>query len=144
MEVQTSGPKIHSTAAKHIQTLVDRLKDNDSRRTAAKPFEDALREFSRSYPLQGTIRNWLTLPVEERKRFVKNDLQFIPQGKGDPANNVKPEADAAFEQRQRDRRLALGIIIQEEARAKAGVRSLEVAAGAFRQLFPDYEPQGRK
>lgn len=127
--------EIHSTATMATQAEVDRIK------AAHKPvktetFADPVREFTRNYPLESTVRNWLTLPVEERKRLIRDDFRFIPRDK-------TGESESVFDQRMRDRRLALCLIIAEEARAQAGVRSPEVAAGALKQLFPDHDFSGR-
>ena len=118
-----------------IEKLMSASKDTGKK---AEPFTDPIREFSRASRIQSLVSQWLTYPIEERKRIIKGQFAFMPRQPGDPVTGRAPETDQAFESRQMERWRALCVIIQEESRAKAGNRSPEVAIAALKLLFPEY------
>lgn len=131
--------QIHSVQGANIERQIERLKAQQVKQQAKPAFQDPIREFSRSSQVEGMVRNWLTYPVAERKRLVKDGFRFIPKFQGDERTGQAPETDAVYEARQNERWRGLCVVIQEESRAKAGNRSPEVAIGALKQLFPEYE-----
>ena len=135
--------EIHSPAAANLADQMDQVKKNfTASQNKQKPptqFVDPVYEFQHASRLQNTVRNWLTIPIEERKRIVREDLTFIPRQAGDPGRGVKEETEENFKSRQMDRWRALCVVIQEESRAKAGNRSVEVAIGALKHLFPEHD-----
>ena len=130
---------IHSVQEQTITGQIEQLKAQHVKPEKARPFQDPIREFARASQTEGMVRNWLTYPIEERKRLVMNAFGFIPRREGDAREGRLPESDEAFEKRQMERWRGLCVIIQEESRAKPGNRSPEVAIGALKQLFPDYD-----
>lgn len=131
--------EIHSVQDQSIASQIEKLKQQHVKPRLAPPFVDPIREFARASQVEGMVRNWLTYPLEERKKLVKNAFGYIPRFQGDPQTGRRPETDEEFESRQRERWRALCVIIQEESRAKPPNRSPEVAIGALKQLFPDYD-----
>ena len=122
-----------------MEEQIEKLKREYVKPKPSDPFVDPIKEFSRASKIESEVRNWLTYPVEERKRRVKDDFRFIPQMQGDPPRGIQPESDLAYQGRLLERWRGLCVIIQEESRAKAGNRCVEAAIGAFKQLFPDYK-----
>jgi hypothetical protein len=131
--------EVHSVQDQSIQAQIDKLKQQYVKPKTPAPFVDPIKEFARASQLESMVRNWLTYPVEERKRLVKSALQFIPRFKGDAREGREEETEKDFDNRQLERWRALCVIIQEESRAKPPQRSVEVAIGAFKQLFYDYD-----
>ena len=131
--------QIHSVQDQTIAGQIEKLKQQYVKPAPSKAFQDPIREFARASQVEGMVRNWLTYPVDERKRLVRDAFGFIPQQQGDEREGRPPEADKDFEARQMERWRALCVIIQEESRAKPGNRCPEVAIGALKQLFPDYD-----
>jgi len=131
--------QIHAVGSKVNETLINQLKEAHVAKPKVKPFEDALREFHHASSVAGTVANWLTLTLEQRKSFVKG-LILVPQFAGEPNHNppIAPESDGAFKNRCLERWRALCVIIQEESRADKGVRSPEVAIHALKLLFPEH------
>lgn len=132
--------QIHSVGEKIIYDQIERLKAQHGKQPKPDAFVDPIKEFARASRIESTVRNWLTYPVEERKRRVKEDFTFIPRGKGDVTQRIEPEAEVAFELRQLERWRGLCVIIQEESRirmveGKPVQGSVEVASGALKQLF---------
>ena len=143
--------EIHAVGAKINEHMMDQLKQNHVKRVPDKPFQDPIREFHRASQVEGTVRNWLTLPVQQRIDQVKR-FQPITRGLGDERQGIAPETDQNFETRQLERWRALCVIVQEESRAvinpKVGTACPEVAIAALKLLFPDHSwpkplPQGK-
>ena len=130
---------IHSVQEQTITGQIEKLKAAHLRPEKAKTFTDPIKEFARASQVEGMVRNWLTYPIEERKRLIKQAFGYIPRFQGDEREGRLPETDTAFENRQMERWRGLCVIIQEESRAKPGNRCPEVAIGALKQLFPDYD-----
>lgn len=126
--------EIHAPQNASIQSQVEKLIKGYQKPKEPTPFQDPIREFARVSRYEGAVRNWLTYPLEERKRLVKETFPFVAQ---------QPEEDKkGFENRQLERWRALSVIIQEESRIRFEdgqfVRgSVEVAIGALKQLFPE-------
>jgi cytochrome P450 len=131
--------EIHSVQEQTIQGQIEKLMQQQIKREIPVPFSDPIREFAKASQVEGMVRNWLTYPIEERRRLVKNAFAFIPRFLGDEREGKAPETDQAYEKRQQERWRALCVIIQEESRAKPGNRAPEVAIGALKHLFPDYD-----
>jgi len=133
--------EIHSVGNKVNDAMMAAVKQNHVKRDPGKPFQDPIREFHRASQVEGTVRNWLTLPVEQRKETVKT-FRPITQSPGEPRQGIAPETDQNFEMRQLERWRALCVIVQEESRAviqpKAGTACPEVAIAALKLLFPDH------
>lgn len=124
--------EIHSAHGKSIEAQIEVLKQaHKSRERQTEPFADPLREFSRASLLVGTARQWLTLPIEERKRMVKEAMIATPRMEG--------ESEKDYEARKLERWRLLCVIIQEESRAPAGNRCVEAAIGALKHLFPEHD-----
>jgi hypothetical protein len=137
-------PNIHSVQGATIQGYIEKLKHQSTqKREVARAFEDPIREFARASQIEPMVRNWLTYPIEERKRLVKGAFGFIPRRMGDEREGVAPETPEVFKARCQERWRGLNVIIQEESRAEAGNRSFEVAVAALKQLFPE-ESQKQK
>ncbi len=122
--------EIHAVGAKVNQDMIERLMAQEQKRKVARPFEDPIREFHRASQVEGIVRNWLTIPLEERKRLVKENFQWVPRG--------AEEREADFNNRRLERWRALCVIVQEESRAEVGVRCAEVAIQALKLLFPEH------
>ena len=131
--------QLHSVGERIIKDQIDKLKANHVKQPKPDNFVDPIKEFARASQKESMVRNWLTYPIEERKRLVKEMFAFVPQMQGDVAQGVLPETDQAYQSRQLERWRGLCVVIQEESRAKPGNRSPEVAIGALKQLFPDHD-----
>lgn len=133
--------EIHSVANKVNDSMMEQVKAVHVKRVPSQPFQDPIREFHRASQVEGTVRNWLTLPIEQRKQTVAT-FRPIKQFQGDPSRGETPESDRDFETRQLERWRALCVIVQEESRAvinpKAGTACPEVAIQAVKLLFPDH------
>ena len=133
--------EIHSVANKVNDTMMEAVKRTHIKRDPGHPFQDPIREFHRASQVEGTVRNWLTLPVEQRKETVKT-FRPITRFPGEPSQGTAPETERDFEMRQLERWRALCVIVQEESRAvinpKAGTPCPEVAIQALKLLFPDH------
>jgi hypothetical protein len=131
--------QIHSVQEQTIQGQIEKLMKQQVKREIPVPFSDPIREFAKASQVEGMVRNWLTYPIEERKRLVKNSFAFIPRFMGDERDGRAPETEDAYNRRIQERWRALCVIIQEESRALPGNRAPEVAIGALKHLFPDYD-----
>ncbi len=131
--------QVHSVGEKIIRDQIDKLKEAHVKPKPTQAFVDPIKEFARASNLESEVRNWLTYPIEERKRRIKEDFSFIPRHRPDPATGYAGETEKDYETRQLERWRALCVIIQEESRAKAGNRSVDVAVGALKQLFYDVD-----
>jgi hypothetical protein len=130
---------LHSVGQKVNDDMMEKLKEQYVKPTAVKPFVDPIKEFARASHVESMVRQWLTYPIEERKRLVRDAFGYIARFKGDEREGRLPENEKDYEARQLERWRGLCVIIQEESRAKAGNRSPEVAIGALKQLFPEYD-----
>ena len=130
---------LHSVGQKVNDDMMEKLKEQYVKPTAVKPFVDPIKEFARASSVESMVRNWLTYPIEERKRLVKDSFRYIALKPGDVEQGVLPESEKDYAARQLERWRGLCVVIQEESRAKAGNRSPEVAIGALKQLFPEYD-----
>jgi len=139
--------EVHEATKLGIEAYIEKIKAQAIPRKEVAPFQDPIREFARASKVESIVRNWLTYPIEERKRIIKSSFIFVPKQPGNPGAAQKPETEQEFEGRQMERWRALCVIIQEESRAAAGNRSPEVAIGALKLLFPEHEwkvpPQGQ-
>ncbi len=131
--------EVHEPAKAFVQGFIDKLKADSVAKPAPRPFEDPIREFSRASKVESLVRNWLTYPIEERKRIIKTNFNPVPRQAANPGAGIKEETEQQFANRQLERWRALCVIIQEESRAQAGNRSPEVAIGALKLLFPEHE-----
>ena len=129
--------EVHSVGERINKDMLEKLMEQGAPRKGPAPFVDPIKEFARASQLESTVRNWLTYPIEERKRLVKDAFRFIPRFKGDEREGRLPESEKDFDNRQLERWRALCVIVQEESRAKPPNRSVEVAIGALKQLFYD-------
>lgn len=129
--------EIHSVGAAVIEAQIEELKRGHVKQKKVEPVTDPLREFSRISRVEGMVRHWLTYPLEERKRLLKDQFQFIPQ--------MQDETEQGFENRQLERWRALSVIIQEESRMRRDENdewvqgSVEIAIGAMKLLFPSHD-----
>lgn len=130
---------IHSVGERVISDQIEALKKAHVKPVAARPFVDPIREFARASQVEGMVRGWLTYPIDERKRLIKTAFGYIPRNEGDEHEGRAPESEEAYQARLMERWRALCVIIQEESRAKVGNRCPEVAIGALKHLFPDYD-----
>jgi hypothetical protein len=133
------APKLHSVQDQTIMGQIEKLKAAHVKAKPVEAFLDPLREFQSASRIAGTVRNWLTYPIEERKRLIMSSFAYVPPHRGDDRTGVTPESQKEYEGRQLERWRALNVVIQEESRAKAGNRSPEVAIAALKLLFPDHE-----
>jgi hypothetical protein len=131
--------QIHSPQDVNITKQIEALKISQVKPKLTQAFQDPIKEFARASQVEGMVRNWLTYPIEERKRLVKGAFGFIPRQPGDEREGRLPETEAAFEARQLERWRGLNVVIQEESRARPGNRCPEVAIAALKQLFPDHD-----
>lgn len=133
--------EIHSVQNATIEQQIDALKRAYRPAKRPEPFVDPIREFARVSRYEGMVRNWLTYPLEERKRLVRDSFGFIPRIQPDEQGRTVGETDQQHEDRQLERWRALSVIIQEESRVtydadgKPRQGSPEVAIGALKQLF---------
>ena len=134
--------EIHSVGTKIIEDQIQKLKEQHVTKKGQDPFVDPIKEFSRASQKESMVRHWLTYPLEERKRLVRDSMRFVPRFKGDEREGRLPESEKDFDNRQLERWRTLNGIIQEESRAKPPVRSVEVAIGALKQLFYDADLDG--
>lgn len=124
--------QINAVAADAEKVQLEMIKKASAGRVVTQEYvEDPIREFARSSTRVGTVRNWLTLPVEERKRIIREDFGFMPRQEG--------EDEAKFQNRLLDRWRSLCVIIQEESRAPSNVRNVDVAIGALKLLFHEVD-----
>jgi len=132
--------ELHEASKLGTQKFIEDLKSQSVvQQKVAEPFTDPIREFARASKIESLVRNWLTYPIEERKRIIKTQFSFYPRAMGDPERGIAAETERAFASRQMERWRALCVVIQEESRAEAGIRSPEVAIAALKLLFPEYE-----
>jgi len=131
--------EVHEASKHGVEHFIEKLKEQAVPQKAVTPFQDPIREFARASKVESLVRNWLTYPIEERRRLIKSNFNFVPRYTGDPATGRPGESDQDYQARQMERWRALNVIIQEESRAQAGNRSPEVAIGALKLLFPEYE-----
>lgn len=127
--------EIHSVAGAHIEAQIEALKKAQVKQKKVEPYADPLREFSRVSRIEGMVRHWLTYSVEERKRLLKDQFQFIPQ--------MADETDDGFNNRMLERWRGLSVVIQEESRMRFEKGewvqgSPEVAIGVMKMLFPNH------
>lgn len=131
--------EIHEASRIATDRWIEKAKAEHIAEKKAEPFTDPIREFARASKVESVVRNWLTYPIEERKRIVRSQFAFYPRNMGDPEKGQAAETENAFQSRQMERWRALCVVIQEESRAKAGNRSPEVATAALKQLFPEHD-----
>lgn len=133
--------EIHAPAAGLMNNLLHQLKSQHENKKVAAPFEDPIREFSRAGKMEGLVRNWLSLSIENRKQYVAT-LVFTPRYMGDETRKIEPESKQAYETRSLERWRALMGIIQEETRAAMNpdkfTHSAEVAITALKLALPDH------
>ena len=127
--------EIHSVATAHMESQIEALKKAQVKQKKVEPYADPLREFARISRVEGMVRHWLTYSIDERKRLLKDQFQFVPQ--------LPDETDDGFNNRQLERWRGLSVIIQEESRLRhekdGWVQgSAEVAIGAMKLLFPNH------
>lgn len=133
--------ELHSVGSAVIEAEIERLKAGHVKQKTVEPYTDPLREFARISRVEGMVRHWLTYPLDERKRLLKDQYQFVPQQDG--------ETNKGFENRQMERWRALSVIIQEESRPRFESDgqmvqgSAEIAIGAMKLLYPtrDWTPK---
>lgn len=128
--------EIHSVASAHIEAQIEELKKAQVKQKKVEPYVDPLREFARISRVEGMVRHWLTYPLDERKRLLKDQFTYVPQ--------MEDETDKGFENRQLERWRALSVIIQEESRMRPEANlwvqgSVEIAIGAMKLLFPNHK-----
>lgn len=129
--------EIHAVGSAVMEAEIERLKTAQVKRKLVEPYVDPLREFSRVSRVEGMVRHWLTYPIEERKRLLKDQFVFVPQMDG--------ETDAGFRDRMLERWRALSVIMQEESRMRVDDSgewiqgSVEIATGALKLMFPAHE-----
>lgn len=131
--------EIHEASKLATEDFLERVKQQAVVEKKVQPFHDPIREFAAASKVESLVRNWLTYPIEERKRMIRSQFGFMPRQPGDERTGRPAESDRAFENRQLERWRALCVIIQEESRAAAGNRSPEVAIAALKLLFPEHE-----
>jgi hypothetical protein len=136
--------EIHAAASRVTQSMIDQLKQQQVKREPGRPFTDPIREFHRASQVEGTVRNWLTLPLETRRDYVKNLIPCV-RYPGEPAKGIAPETEQNFKIRVQERWRALCVIVQEESRADLEKKpdepmrgSPEIAIVALKHLFPDH------
>ncbi len=127
-----------------MEEQIERLKREHVKPKPTDPFVDPIKEFSRASRVESMVRNWLTYPIEERKRIVVSAFTWHPRGKGNPATGEQPETEEAYQNRMLERWRGLCVVIQEESRVrlvdgKPTQGSAEVAIVAFKHLFPGYD-----
>ena len=130
--------EVHSVQKHTIEGQIEQLKQLSVPQKYVRPFEDPIREFAQASRVQSLVSKWLTYPIEERKRLIKTNFNFVPRQPANPGAGIKEETEKDFDARQMERWRALCVIIQEESRAAAGNRSAEVAIGAMKLLFPEH------
>jgi hypothetical protein len=130
--------EMHSVAAANIAEQMEKIKKASRPSKQPEAFTDPIREFSRASRYEGMVRGWLTYPLEERKRLIKDSFSYQPQMEG--------ETDGGFENRMLERWRALCVIMQEESRlrfdkvAQQFVQgSPEVATACLKLLYPTHE-----
>ena len=131
--------QVHSVGEKVIHDQIEALKAAHVKPKASQPFVDPIKEFARASQMESMVRQWLTYPIEERKRLVRDSMRYIPRFKGDEREGRLPESEKDHDTRQLERWRALCVIIQEESRAKPPNRAVEVAIAALKQLFYDHD-----
>jgi hypothetical protein len=131
--------QVHSVGEKVIHDQIEALKAAHVKPKPSQPFVDPIKEFARASSKESMVRNWLTYPIEERKRLVRDSLRFVPRYNGSEKEGILPESQKDFDSRQLERWRSLCVIVQEESRAKPPNRSVEVAIAALKQLFYDHD-----
>jgi len=131
--------EVHEASKAGFATFIEKLKEQSEPKRQIEAFQDPIREFARASKVESLVRQWLTYPIEERRRLIKSNFNFVPRYMGDPNIGRPGESDRDYEARQMERWRALCVIIQEESRAQAGNRSPEVAIGALKLLFPEHD-----
>ena len=125
--------EIHSVAGAHIEAQIEALKKAQVKQKKVEPYVDPLREFARISRVEGMVRHWLTYPLDERRRLIKDQFQFVPQ--------MTDENQTGFETRMLERWRALSVILQEESRMRYEngewvQGSPEIATACLKLLFP--------
>lgn len=125
--------ELHSPALAVQEAQIEALKKAQVKQKKVEPYVDPLREFARISRVEGMVRHWLTYPLEERKRLIKDQFQFVAQ--------MADEDDKGFTNRMLERWRALSVILQEESRMRFEngewvQGSPEVAVAAMKLLFP--------
>jgi hypothetical protein len=136
--------EIHSVQNATIEQQIEALKQAHVPKKRPEPFVDPIREFARVSRYEGMVRNWLTYPVEERKRLIRDSFTFVPRIQPDEQGRTVGETDQQHQERQMERWRALCVVIQEESRVRLDENgniikgSPEVAIGALKHLFHDH------
>jgi hypothetical protein len=132
--------EVHSVATANIEAQMEKIKQAQVKQKKVEPYTDPLREFARISRVEGMVRHWMTYPLDEKKRLIRDQFEFVAQMEG--------ETTSGFEARQLERWRALCVILQEESRMKLenGVwaqGSAEVATACLKLLFPfnDWKPK---
>lgn len=131
--------EVHSVGEKVIKDQMEALMKQSKPQKPTQAFVDPIKEFARASQMESMVRQWLTYPIEERKRLVRDSMRYIPRFKGDEREGRLPESEKDHDTRQLERWRALCVIIQEESRAKPPNRSVDVAIAALKQLFYDHD-----
>ncbi len=135
--------ELYTPQQQATEAQLKRLLEGAKKREIPQSFSDPIREFKSASRIEGTVRNWLTYPLEERKRLVRS-FTFVPRRKADPRDGIAEETEQAFATRENERWRGLCVIIQEESRWRIEndqwvKGSAEVAIGALKQLFPEHD-----
>lgn len=94
-------------------------------------FSDPIRMFeSTGADVDGSLRQWLTLEVQTKKRLLAS-WSMIPSP---PSSDATEQDKINYEVSVRNRWRTLNFVIQEESRSSKGTR--DIAALAFAALFP--------
>jgi hypothetical protein len=125
--------ELHSVVLANQEAQIEALKKAQVKQKKVEPYTDPLREFARISRVEGMVRHWMTYPLDEKKRLLKDQFEFVSQMEG--------ETDGGFNNRQLERWRALSVIMQEESRfrfeAGAWVQgSPEIATACLKLLFP--------
>src|SRR5512139_432861 len=102
--------EVHEASKQGIAKFIEDLKENSGTPKQAPAFQDPIREFSRASKLEPLVRNWLTYPIEERRRLIKTNFNLVPRYQGDPSSGRPGESERDFEVRQMERWRALCVI----------------------------------
>jgi hypothetical protein len=132
--------ELHSVVLANQEAQIEALKRAQVKQKKVEPYSDPLREFARISRVEGMVRHWMTYPLDEKKRLIKDQFEFVPQ--------MEAETDSGFENRQLERWRALSVILQEESRMRhengAWVQgSPEIATACLKLLYPfhDWKPK---
>jgi hypothetical protein len=125
--------ELHSVVLANQEAQIEALKRAQVKQKKVEPYSDPLREFARISRVEGMVRHWMTYPLDEKKRLIKDQFEFVPQMEG--------ETDGGFENRQLERWRALSVIMQEESRFRfengAWVQgSPEISTACLKLLYP--------